>query len=411
MSQTEEYWIERMRRAQEKQATQSITELQNELNIYYSKAMRRLIKQFEATYEKLLRQTAEGITPSVADLYKLDTYWKLQGALRLELQKLGDKQEVLFSKKFEEAYERVWKSISFPSQSAFTQPSIENAHQLINSIWCADGKNWSTRVWGNIDKLQENLNDALVDCVITGKKTTELKHMLMEEFGVGYNRADTIARTEIAHIQTQTARERYKNYGIQKVKIVADKSSRTCPQCAELDGKEYPIDATMPVPVHPRCRCCIVPVMDLTSKKEDSRLQEKPVEKPRRIRALSTPSYSKTIPVKPPTDEDRLQRIQEQFPKYKTPFMPSAERPKITHGGTHVDRRLVERGITLEDAQHYIDTAILCFQQSVDKVMYVSEDGVAVTLNNGGLATAYPKNKFDNDIIKLIKEIKLLWKK
>lgn len=114
MSQKEEYWIERMRRAQEKQATQSIAELQKELNIYYSKAMRRLIKQFEATYEKLLRQTAEGITPSVADLYKLDTYWKLQGALRLELQKLGDKQEVLFSKKFEEAYEHIWKSISFP---------------------------------------------------------------------------------------------------------------------------------------------------------------------------------------------------------------------------------------------------------------------------------------------------------
>ena len=48
MSQKEEYWIERMRRAQEKQATQSIAELQKELNIYYSKAMRRLIKQFEA---------------------------------------------------------------------------------------------------------------------------------------------------------------------------------------------------------------------------------------------------------------------------------------------------------------------------------------------------------------------------
>ena len=100
--------------------------------------------------------------------------------MRLELQKLGEKQEVLFSKKFEEAYEHIWKSISFPSQSAFTQPNLENANELINSIWCADGKNWSARVWENIDKLQESLNDALVDCVITGKKTTELKHMLME---------------------------------------------------------------------------------------------------------------------------------------------------------------------------------------------------------------------------------------
>nr|DAF87991.1 MAG TPA: minor capsid protein [Siphoviridae sp. ctNEy24] len=56
----------------------------------------------------------------------------------------------------------------------------------------------------------------------------------------------------------------------------------------------------MPVPVHPRCRCCIVPVMDLTSQKEDSRLQEKPKEKPRRTRAMSVPSHSKTIRVEPP---------------------------------------------------------------------------------------------------------------
>ena len=84
----------------------------------------------------------------------------------------------------------------------------------------------------------------------------------MEKFNVNYRRAETLVRTEMAHIETQAARDRYKNYGVDKVKVLVDTDSRTCDVCAKLEGKEFDINAKMPIPVHPNCRCCIVPVVD-----------------------------------------------------------------------------------------------------------------------------------------------------
>lgn len=61
-----------MRDAQDEQATKTIEETQKQIQAYYSKAMRRIIAEFEATYDKLLNTAKDGKPPTVADLYKLD---------------------------------------------------------------------------------------------------------------------------------------------------------------------------------------------------------------------------------------------------------------------------------------------------------------------------------------------------
>ena len=251
-----------MRDAQDEQATKTIEETQKQIQAYYSKAMRRIIAEFEATYDKLLNTAKDGKPPTVADLYKLDKYWQLQGQLRAELQKMGDKETVLLAEQFEKTFQSVYNSLALPSQKQFSRMSKENVKQMISQIWCADGKSWSQRVWNDTERLQQSLNDRLIDCVITGKKTTQLNKFLQEEFNVSYNRADTIIRTEIAHIQTQAARQRYKDYGIREVEIYADTDNRTCPICSQLDGKRYGVDDALPIPAHPRCRCCVVPVVE-----------------------------------------------------------------------------------------------------------------------------------------------------
>lgn len=251
-----------MRDAQDEQATKTIEETQKQIQAYYSKAMRRIIAEFEATYDKLLNTAKDGKPPTVADLYKLDKYWQIQGQLRAELQKMGDKETVLLAEQFEKTFQSVYNSLALPSQKQFSQMSKENVKQMISQIWCADGKSWSQRVWNDTERLQQSLNDRLIDCVITGKKTTQLNKFLQEEFNVSYNRADTIIRTEIAHIQTQAARQRYKDYGIREVEIYADTDNRTCPICSQLDGKRYGVDDALPIPAHPRCRCCVVPVVE-----------------------------------------------------------------------------------------------------------------------------------------------------
>ncbi|MBQ9913543.1 MAG: minor capsid protein [Clostridia bacterium] len=133
---------------------------------------------------------------------------------------------------------------------------------MINNIWCADGKSWSDRVWTNIDKLQQTLNDNLIDCVVTGKKSTELKNILQNDFDVSYHRADSIVRTEMAHIQTQAAQQRYKDAGIEEVEVWADYDERRCDICGELHETRHNINGVMPVPAHPNCRCVVIPVVN-----------------------------------------------------------------------------------------------------------------------------------------------------
>lgn len=256
------YWQDRMAKSQTKLTDKTQKQIDAQMRKYYGKTMKTVIADFEATYEKLLKAVGEGKEPTPADLYKLDKYWKMQAQMRQELQKLGDKQIVLLSKAFEENFFNIYYSIGIDGLEAYTSIDSEMVQQLINHVWVADGKSWSQRIWENTDLLLSTLNDELVTCVVAGKKTTDLKNMLQERFSVSYSRADTLVRTELAHIQTQAAQKRYEDYGIQEMEVWADEDERRCDVCGQLHQKRYPIGAEPPVPAHPKCRCCIVPVVE-----------------------------------------------------------------------------------------------------------------------------------------------------
>lgn len=256
------YWKDRMTNAQKKISEKTLLQIERQMKRYYGTAMKRTIADFEATYNKLLATVGEGKQPTPADLYKLDKYWQMQGQMRQELQRLGERQLVALSKAFELNFFEIYYSIGIPGKEAFNTINSEMVQQLLNHIWVADGKTFSQRVWENTELLAATLNEELVNCVVAGKKTTDLKNMLQERFNVSYGRADTLARTELAHIQTQAAQKRYEDYGIQEMEIWADADERRCEVCGELHKKRYPIGATPPIPAHPRCRCCIVPVVE-----------------------------------------------------------------------------------------------------------------------------------------------------
>ena len=256
------YWKDRMALTQTKLTNKSIKQIEKQMKKYYGETMKKAIADFEATYNKVLAATEEGRQPTPADLYKLDKYWQMQGQLRQELQKLGDRQVAALSKAFEENFFEIYYSIGIPGMEAFNTIDNEMVQQMINHIWVADGKSFSQRIWENNELLAATLNDELINCVVAGKKTTDLKNMLQERFNVGYSRVDALVRTELAHIQTQAAQKRYEDYGIQKVEIWADEDERRCEVCGKLHKKIYPAGAQVPIPAHPRCRCCIVPVVE-----------------------------------------------------------------------------------------------------------------------------------------------------
>ena len=136
----------------------------------------------------------------------------------------------------------------------------------------ADGKNFSSRIWGNINKLTETLNEELLNCVITGKKTTELKKKLQDRFNVSYNQADTLVRTEVANIQIQASAQKSKDAGLTEYRFFADPDERTCPVCGKLHNKRFKYSemraGVNAPPMHPRCRCDILSIIDIKDNNE-----------------------------------------------------------------------------------------------------------------------------------------------
>lgn len=256
------YWQDRMANAQNKISNKSIRAIETQMRKYYAQTMKKVIADFEATYDKLVATMEAGKEPTPADLYKLDKYWQLQAQARTELEKLGAKQVALLSKQFELNWFEIYHSISLPGTPAFNTLNRQLVEQMISQIWCADGKSWSQRIWDNTTELLSTLNEGLIHIVASGKKNTELKKTLQERFGVSYSRADALVRTEVAHIQTQAAQKRYEDYGVKMVEVWADADERRCDVCGKLHQTKHPISGAMPIPAHPRCRCCIVPVVE-----------------------------------------------------------------------------------------------------------------------------------------------------
>jgi SPP1 gp7 family putative phage head morphogenesis protein len=258
-----DYWHRRNIVAQRNVSELNVREIERKLAKYYIKAQKEIIGQFITTYQKVLLSITDGRTPTAADLYKLDTYWQGQTQLRNILKELGNKEAELLSAAFIKQYSDIYQAIAIPGAEAFNTLDLTMAAQVIESIWAADGKAWSERIWDNTALLAQTLEDELIHCVISGKKTTELKNILQNRFDVSYRRADMLVRTEIAHITTTAAQKRYEDAGVSEVEVWADKDERRCEHCGSLHQKRFPINGKIPIPAHPNCRCNILPVVEI----------------------------------------------------------------------------------------------------------------------------------------------------
>jgi SPP1 gp7 family putative phage head morphogenesis protein len=257
-----DYWSKRLLNAQEQIVNKSTKQIQEQLIKYYSDTLELTKGRYLNTYNKLLRTVGAGREPTPADLYKLDTYWQMSAQIRDELTNLGEKEIAYLNKQFMNVWQDLYNNLAIKDDTNFHHIDSNIVQQMINQIWCADGKSWSQRVWHNTNKLQEALNEGLIECVVAGASPRNLKDMLITEFNVSYNNADMLVRTEIAHIQTQSTQKRYEDAGIREVYVWADKDERRCDICGKLHEKRFLIGEQMPVPAHPRCRCRILPVIE-----------------------------------------------------------------------------------------------------------------------------------------------------
>ena len=281
------YWEDRQEDELNKITNKTEIEINKQLDKYYVKAMKQVIKDFEDTYNALMAQITAGEKPTVAKLYALDRYWQMQGSLKRLCEELGNKEVELLSKQFEKQWEEIYQAAALPSDDAFTFVSESNAEQAIKSTWLADGKTFSDRVWQSSEDLVASLNEDFVHLVVTGGDTRDvvnrLENMVADNVQNKRAKARTLVNTEINHIQTEAAAKRYKDSGLEEYMFLGREKHQKelkC-DCKKLDGKifsfaEKVVGRNCP-PMHPNCNCRIKPIMRseiLRKAQEENRQKE-----------------------------------------------------------------------------------------------------------------------------------------
>lgn len=235
----------------------------------YNELLKEGEKQLIAQYRRsaytvlsLLLDLYAGGVPTITDIYKYNRYYELLGLLNNDLKALGAKEVAITTTLLTDMYIKNKAIIGDGNMLLPTSP--REVEMVINKIWCADGKHWSSRIWTHKDELANKLRNGIVDCISRGVSKDELTKELMRIYGTEYYKADRIARTELNYVQNQSTLNRYKEMGVEKYKILSTHDGRTCDKCADLDGKIFPIDkAEIGVnfpPFHSNCRDTILAV-------------------------------------------------------------------------------------------------------------------------------------------------------
>ena len=235
----------------------------------YNELLKEGEKQLIAQYRRsaytvlsLLLDLYAGGVPTITDIYKYNRYYELLGLLNSDLKALGAKEVAITTTLLTDMYIKNKAIIGDGNMLLPTSP--KEVEMVINKIWCADGKHWSSRIWTHKDELANKLRNGIVDCISRGVSKDELTKELMRIYGTEFYKADRIARTELSYVQGQSTLNRFKEMGVGYYKILTAHDGRVCDKCADLDGKIFPVDkaeiGVNYIPLHVHDRCTILPI-------------------------------------------------------------------------------------------------------------------------------------------------------
>ena len=135
-------------------------------------------------------------------------------------------------------------SIVLPTNNILNPPSVKR--------WIRDSLYLTS-----VDKINKKIKSNLIIS----------KELLLKEINRAYDNIlnkniPTIIKTFIATANSEAMKNIYNANTdiIKKVKWLATLDFSCCVACGALDSREYPINSHPNVPLHPRCRCVLIPV-------------------------------------------------------------------------------------------------------------------------------------------------------
>lgn len=148
----------------------------------------------------------------------------------------------------------------------FTTLDEKRISKVINKPWAVDGKNFSERVWGNRQKLVNELNNELTKNIILGQDPQKAIDVIAKKMNTSKNAAGRLVMTEEAFFSSASQKDCFDELDVEQFEIVATLDSHTSEICRGMDGKHFPmsqweVGVTAP-PFHVWCRSTTAPYFD-----------------------------------------------------------------------------------------------------------------------------------------------------
>lgn len=138
--------------------------------------------------------------------------------------------------------------------------------KLIDSKWGADEQTWLDRLTEDGELWTAKLiNDCKLN-LLQRNNIEKVIEQLDDRFTTIGSVLRTLALSESTAYGSIARKEVFKQLGIKKYRFYSRPDERRCGHCGALHGLIFPISAyevgVTASPIHPRCRCWEVPIMD-----------------------------------------------------------------------------------------------------------------------------------------------------
>lgn len=238
----------------------------------------RVFRKLEKELEELSGEAAEQGYWKPSQIHEENRLSYYLSYLQNEIESYNEELNVMYGKDWVSTYigEYVWtqhflKRI-YPEKAEFifnTQVNTRSVHKMLSGITIRDSQGRNRTLRSFLESYSRDLaaesEKIIVDSIALGdsveRTVSELKNLHQS---LARHRLETTVRTWHVKAHTDANIDVYKEAGIvDEVQWCAAMDTAVCARCAALDGTIFKLHQILKQPpIHPRCRCCLLPIVD-----------------------------------------------------------------------------------------------------------------------------------------------------
>lgn len=237
-------------------------------------------ENLSSEYKRLLENVSMKVRHARSQKLYVDTIHLVEQLVKTQKIQLEELlKDVYEDSVYKTAYEVQTMQGKYTQMQGLNEKEI---NEIIKKPWTEDGKEFSTRIWENKQKLVQTLTREMTRAFILKESTSRINERITKRFNVSYNEARRLIETETAYIQEKAMLDTYDKLNVEKYEILAVLDSKTSEICREMDGKIFEkkdakAGITLP-PFHCYCRSTTIPyINDITDSADDTRAARVPV--------------------------------------------------------------------------------------------------------------------------------------